>query len=364
MVREAAPSLVALAEKLLAEHYAPPSVIINDRGDIVHIHGRTGAYLEPAPGQPRLNILAMAREGLRPLLTTAIHRAAMREDEVVQEEVQVKTNGDSVRVHVVVQKIVAPETVRGLLRVSFEPVSESTPLPPAPARGRIRAKQQGRVAVLEQELQQTKDVLQKTVEELEAAHEEFKSTSEEMQSTNEELQSTNEELETTKEELQSLNEELQTVNTELQRKVDTLSETHDDMTNLLNSTEIAAIFLDNDLHIKRFTSSATPVVNLIPTDVGRPLSDIVANLEYDSLKDDAQEVLQTLVPKEQGGAHENRHLVSHADEALSHCPERDQRPGDHVRGCYPTQTCRIACPGSRCLRREHCPNHAGAVGGA
>jgi two-component system CheB/CheR fusion protein len=196
------------------------------------------------------------------------------------------------------RKIVAPETVRGLLRVSFEPVSESTPLPPAPARGRIRAKQQDRVAVLEQELQQTKDVLQKTVEELEAAHEEFKSTGEEMQSTNEELQSTNEELESTKEELQSLNEELQTVNIELERKVDTLSEVHDDMTNLLNSTEIAAIFLDSDLHIKRFTPSVTDVINLIPTDIGRPLSDIVSNLEYASLGDDAQEVFQTLISKE------------------------------------------------------------------
>jgi two-component system CheB/CheR fusion protein len=297
-VQEAEPSLSALAEKLLAEHYAPPSVIINDRGDIVHIHGRTGAYLEPAPGQPRLNILAMAREGLRSFITTAIHRAAMRGNEVVQEQVQVKTNGDSVRVHVVVQKIAAPETVRGLLRVSFEPVSEPTPLPPATARGRIPAKQQARVEALEQEFQQTKDVLQKTVEELEAAHEEFQSTGEEMQSTNEELQSTNEELESTKEELQSLNEELQTVNIELERKVDTLSEVYDDMTNLLNSTEIAAIFLDSDLHIKRYTLSAVDVVNLIPTDIGRPLSDIVLNLEYDSLGDDAQEVFQTLVPKE------------------------------------------------------------------
>jgi len=100
--QEAATSLAALVDKLLVERYAPPSIIINSQGDILYIHGRTGAYLEPAPGQPRLNILAMAREGLRPLLTTAIHRAAMREDDVVQEEVQVQTNGDRVRVHVVV----------------------------------------------------------------------------------------------------------------------------------------------------------------------------------------------------------------------------------------------------------------------
>jgi two-component system, chemotaxis family, CheB/CheR fusion protein len=137
--QEAATSLAAVVDKLLVERYAPPSIIINSQGEILHIHGRTGAYLEPAPGQPRLNILAMAREGLRPLLTTAIHRAAMREDDVVQEEVQVQTNGDSVRVHVVVQKIVAPEPVRGLLRVSFEPVSEVAPLPQTPARGRTRA---------------------------------------------------------------------------------------------------------------------------------------------------------------------------------------------------------------------------------
>jgi two-component system CheB/CheR fusion protein len=217
---------------------------------------------------------------------------------VVQEEAQVKTNGDSIRVHVVVQKIVAPETVRGLLRVSFEPASGVTPLPHAPARGRRRAQQQSHVAALERELHQTKDTLQKTVEALEVAHEEFELASEEMQATNEELQSANEELETTKEELQSLNEELQTVNTELQGKVEALTEMHDDMTNLLNSTEIAAIFLDNDLYVKRFTPQATHVVNLIPTDVGRPLSDIVVNLEDVSLQDDAQEVLQTLVSKE------------------------------------------------------------------
>jgi two-component system CheB/CheR fusion protein len=288
--QEAATSLAVLVEKLLLERYAPPSVIINDRGDILHIYGRTGTYLEPAPGQPRLNILAMAREGLRLPLTTAIGRATMREDEVVQEGVQIKTNGHTVRVKVVVQKLVTPGTVQGLLRVSFEPMSDVAPPPQAVARGRV--------AELERELQQTREAGQKTVEELAAAQAEFKVTHEEMQSTNEELQSANEELETTREELQSLNEELQTVNAELHSKVDALSEAQDDMANLLDSIDIAAIFLDNDLRIKRFTTQATRVVSLIHTDVGRPMSDIATTLEYGSLMADAREVLQTLVAKE------------------------------------------------------------------
>ena len=296
--REATNSLAVLVEKLLVERYAPPSVLINDRGDIMHIYGRTGTYLEPAPGQPRLNILAMAREGLQIPLTAAISRAAMRQDEVVQAGVQIKTNGDTVRVQVVVQKLVTPETVRGLLRVSFEPMSDVAPPPQAAARGRTRTNPPGRVAELQRELQQSGEVLQKTVEELAAAHAEFKVTREEMQSTNEELQSANEELQTTREELQSLNEELQTVNTELHSKVEALSEAQDDMANLLDSIDIAAIFLDNDLRIKRFTTQATRVVSLIHTDIGRPMSDIVSTLEYGSFMADAQEVLQTLVAKE------------------------------------------------------------------
>lgn len=154
------------------------------------------------------------------------------------------------------------------------------------------------MTAVERELQQTRDAWQKAVEELHAAHEEFTSTNEEMQSTNEELQSANEELETTKEELQSLNEELQTVNAELQNKVDALSEAQDDMTNLLNSIEIASIFLDNDLCIKRFTAEATQLVHLIQSDIGRPFSDIASNLENNRLSEDAQEVLRTLAAKE------------------------------------------------------------------
>ena len=147
-------------------------------------------------------------------------------------------------------------------------------------------------------MQSTKESLQTTIEELETSNEELKSTNEELQSTNEELQSANEELETSKEEMQSLNEELSTVNTELQSKVDELSRANDDMQNLLNSIEIATIFLDGQLKITRYTEQAKRLVNLIPTDVGRPLADLVSNLNqatYDEMVRDCREVLRTLV---------------------------------------------------------------------
>jgi two-component system CheB/CheR fusion protein len=151
---------------------------------------------------------------------------------------------------------------------------------------------------LEKELQINRESHQITIEELESSNEELKSTNEELQSSNEELQSTNEELESSKEELQSLNEELQTVNAELQSKLEELSGVQDDMRNLLNSTEIATIFVDNDLNVKRFTSEATKIVNLIQTDIGRPLRHVVANLVYEDLIADLTKVLEKLVPIE------------------------------------------------------------------
>jgi two-component system, chemotaxis family, CheB/CheR fusion protein len=149
-----------------------------------------------------------------------------------------------------------------------------------------------------QELRYTKQRLQRTIEELQTSNEELKSANEEMQSANEELQSTNEELETSKEELQSLNEELVTVNAEFQGKIDELADLNDDLHNLLNSTEVATIFLDNDLNIKRFTPAAKRVIHLIETDVGRPLTDIASKLIDDQLIEKAREVLQTLVFQE------------------------------------------------------------------
>ena len=155
-----------------------------------------------------------------------------------------------------------------------------------------------RIKQLEHELASTKEYLQTTIEELETTNEELKSTNEELQSSNEELQSTNEELETAKEEQQSINEELVTVNSELQQKIDALSKANDDMNNLMASTQIGTIFLDIDLNIQRFTPAVTKIMNLIDTDVGRPMRHIVYNLNYDRLIEDAEEILNTLGSKE------------------------------------------------------------------
>jgi len=292
--------LSSMIEKTLLTRYAPASVIVNDRGDILYIHGRTGDYLEPATGQPRLNILEMAREGLRIELPSALRRAATQKGEVVHDGVRVKTNGHFASVRLTVLKLAEPESVRGLFLVTFktEPELELPKPTGKPARRNAKSSFLGRVPELERELQYTKETLQSTVEELQTSNEELKSTNEELQSTNEELQSANEELETSKEEMQSLNEELQTVNAQLQGKLDDLAQANDDMQNLLNSTAIATIFLDQKLHIKRFTSEATKLVKLIPSDVGRPIGDLASNLRYDELQADATEVLHKLGFKE------------------------------------------------------------------
>jgi two-component system CheB/CheR fusion protein len=289
--------LPALLEKTLLMRYAPASVVVNDRGDILYIHGRTGNYLEPATGQPRLNVHEMAREGLRLELPSALRRAAMQKGEVVREGIRVKTNGGFSSVRLTAAKLTEPETVRGLFLVTFQ--AEPVVKRPAGKASRPPGKSQpGRAPELERELRYTKETLQSTVEELQTSNEELKSTNEELQSTNEELQSTNEEMETSKEEMQSLNEELQTVNAQLQGKVDDLAQANDDMQNLLNSTAIATIFLDQKLRIKRFTAEATKLVNLIPSDVGRPIGELASNLQYDQLKADATEVLRRLGHKE------------------------------------------------------------------
>jgi two-component system CheB/CheR fusion protein len=292
-------SQVHTIERMMLQELVPPTVIVNERGDVVHVHGRTGRFLEPAPGsQHSVSIYDMAREGLRLALSAAIRQASSQsEPEVVRRDVQIGSNGGTLLVDLRIKRVRDTDRVRNLLLITFERVrpwmTTETEPPPAEVGPHL-----DRMLELERELQYTKESHQGTIEELETSNEELKSTNEELQSTNEELQSANEELETSKEEMQSLNEELQTVNAELQGKIEELSRANDDMKNLLNGTDIATVFLDNKLNIKRYTEQAKHVIRLIHTDVGRPIGDLVSRLRYDRLVEDAQEVLRTLVFKE------------------------------------------------------------------
>jgi two-component system CheB/CheR fusion protein len=291
-------SIPMLIQQFLVSRYAPAAIVANIRGEVVYIHGHTGAYLEPAPGPPTHRLIEMAREGLRHDLATALHQAAGKENEVVRHNIPMKANGHLILVNLAVRKLTEPEALQGLLLVTFETVRTDKTAVRKVAPARTAAPLKKSESRLIQEMKFTKQRLQRTIEESQASTEELKSTNEELQSTNEELQSTNEELETTKEEMQSLNEELVTVNSELQGKLDALADANDDLQNLLNSTEVATIFLDNELHIKRFTSEAKRVSNLIASDIGRPLSDIASKLTAERLLEDSQNVLQTLVVKE------------------------------------------------------------------
>jgi two-component system CheB/CheR fusion protein len=295
---ETAPNLAALADQVLLQHCAPPAVLVNEAGDIVYVSGRTGKYLEPAAGKANWNLFAMAREGLRLDLASALHRAMHQEDPVLTRELQVDRSPGAQTLVIKVQKLLAPSQLRGLLMVVFL----DQPALAAGARRRARGGP-GQLAELQQELAETRQELlglqqemQTSQEELKSANEELQSTNEELQSTNEELQSTNEELTTSKEEMQSLNEELQTVNAEQQARMEDLARTGSDMRNLLDATDVAAVFLDSGLRVGRFTSGTSRLYKLLPGDVGRPLSDIATGLHYPELADDAREVLRTLIP--------------------------------------------------------------------
>ena len=292
-----AANLQSLAEQLLLQCYSPAAVLVNDKGDILHISGRTGKYLEPAAGKANWNIFAMAREGLRYELTGALQKALRQKGAVTRRNVKVETNGGVQAVDLTVQPLEEPEGLRGMVMVVFADVA--TP-PETKPTGRTQREPAGnaQVAELERDLEQARQELHTTREEMQTSQEELKSANEELQSTNEELQSTNEELTTSKEEMQSLNEELQTVNNEMQVKVDDLSRTDNDMRNLLDSTDIATLFLDNALCVRRFTSQTTKITQLIASDVGRPITDIASDLFYPELAEEVQQVLRTLVRAE------------------------------------------------------------------
>lgn len=299
-----------LTEQALLQQVTAAGVLVNGQGNILYLHGRTGIFLEPAPGEAGINnILKMARDGLRRELTTALHKAAGSKEMVRCHNLRVKTNGHFTQVNLTVCPV-APGPAAALESPLYlvmleqapvlDPASERlTPLPPMAQADYNGKDANAQIAELTEELQAKEEYLHAANEELETTNEELKSSNEEMQSVNEELQSTNEELETSKEELQSINEELATVNTELQTKVTDLSRVNNDMNNLLAGTGIGTVFVDHNLRILRFTPAATQIINLILSDVGRPVAHIVSNLVgYDSLVADAQAVLNTLIPKE------------------------------------------------------------------
>jgi two-component system, chemotaxis family, CheB/CheR fusion protein len=286
-------SLQGQTDALLLKSYAPAAVLTTEQGDIVYISGKTGKYLEPAAGKANLNIFAMARDGLNRTLNTDFHQAVRKREPVVSKGLKIGTNGGAQYVDLTVHPLNEPTELQSMMLIVFAdapaPIDAETP-----GRSRRKGASGALVTALEKKLQQSEEALQIASEEMQASREELQSTNEELQSTNEELQSANEELTTSKEEMQSMNEELQTVNQELMAKIDGLSRANDDMSNLLNTLDIAALFLDASLKVRRFTAQMLDIIKLIPGDIGRPMTDLVNKLDYPQLAQDASEVLRLL----------------------------------------------------------------------
>lgn len=295
----------AVEKRLMAEH-TPACVVVNEKGKILHFHGRTGKYLEPGSGEPSLQLTDMAREGLRFAVLSGMRRAREQGEVVRERDIRVKINGGYQHLDLVVKPFREPPLENGQMIV-FEDLpapsesaeeKESAPAAKADAQ---------RVEELEQELMRLRQDYRSAMEELQTSNEELRSSNEELHSSNEELQSTNEELESSREELQSLNEELNTVNSELNSKMSELREAYNAVNAVLNSTRIAIMFLDNDLQVKRFTPEATQLFNLIDSDVGRPIDHVTHHLDYQDLVGTFRRVLKELSPVDEEVQDQNGH---------------------------------------------------------
>ncbi|MEX0740489.1 MAG: chemotaxis protein CheB [Pseudohongiella sp.] len=279
-------NLQAAADHVLLQVYAPPAVVLNSDGDIVYISGRTGKYLEPAAGKANWNFHAMARGGLRSAIAGALKLAVTSQEPVQLRSLQVETPNGPQPVDVTVQALHTPSTLDGMTMVVFR---DRALLPASENKDKVTP-----TTAYETELEQCHDEILALREEARSTREQLQSANEELQSANEELQSANEELTTSKEEMQSMNEELQTINSELLSKLDDLALAQSDMKNVLNSIEIAILFLDKQLHVRRYTDRAAKIVSLRENDIGRPLSELSSILEYPAMDEDARETLRTL----------------------------------------------------------------------
>jgi two-component system CheB/CheR fusion protein len=276
----------------IAERYAPAYVIADENFQILHFSGRTGRYIEPTAGAATLDLLSLVHRDLRLELRTALSRAREANEVAHAEQVSLGVNGHSVLVDITVEPIQDSPDGRSSFVILFK---EGPVRPNAAQDGTASALvRTEHVERLESELRATRERLQATIEELESTNEELKSSNEEYQSLNEELQSANEELETSREELQSVNEELTTVNGELAHRVQELTRATSDLKNFLESTQIATVFLDNDMRVMNFTPAITQVLHLVETDAGRPVSHIKAKIPIEELYEDVRRVLRTL----------------------------------------------------------------------
>jgi two-component system, chemotaxis family, CheB/CheR fusion protein len=289
-----AKNIQSLSDQLLLQNYSPSGVLVNDQGDIIYISGPTGKYLEPSVGKANMNIFAMLREGLRNEFPIAFRKAVLKKESVVLRNIKVGTNGSARLLNIHIQWIDKPEPLSGKIMIIFKDVQDIEDSKLASNQEK-KSLDNVRQMELEKELKYAREKIQDTLEAMQSSQEELKFTNEELQSTNEELQSTNEELMSSKEEMQSLNEELQTLNAELQSKVDDFTRVNNDMKNLLNSTDIATLFLDKELRIRRYTLQAVRIFKLIKSDIGRPFTDLVSDLVYPDLTEDILKVLKTLV---------------------------------------------------------------------
>ncbi|RYZ57446.1 MAG: chemotaxis protein CheR [Proteobacteria bacterium] len=282
-----------LSQDFLLTHFAPPSVVCDELGDILYIHGKTSNYLEPPMGEARLNIFAMAKDDIKLEVSRGFQKALTTEEGVRFSNIKIKAGNDIVNLDITVRILTRPQQISRMVMVTFE----EGMIEPILDENTYHVDYQGRdehVREIERELLFTREHMQTLVEQLETSNEELKSINEELQSSNEELQSSNEELETAKEELQAVNEELVTVNAELHEKIEELSTANNDLDNFLSSSSIATIFLDRHFLITRYSRSTTRIFNLIPSDIGRSLGDIVSQVRYEDVLLDAEQVLENL----------------------------------------------------------------------
>lgn len=290
-----------IAQKILLESYTPPSVVIDHAGTIIYVQGLISPYLNHQTGVANLNILSMIDQNIKLEFMTGLHRISQQEQKVVVKNLTVGTGQNVQSLNLVLQRIDHEDYDQPMIMVIFEALG----ILPSFRREHeeniaiIKIEGDGDKASLLQELQLMQEYVKNLTEVMDATNEELQSANEEMQSANEEMQSTNEEIETSREELEAVNEELVAVNSEHQETIESLNGSVSDINNLINCSGIATIFLDSEFRIRLFTPTATDVINLIKTDQGRLLSDIVSNLEYPNLIDDAATVLETLIPKEE-----------------------------------------------------------------